>query len=62
LSFRTQPRALFTFPGRISVSREGPDAVIFDEGIAPAISEEKNAADDPLAGDRNSTRKGEQHR
>ncbi|MFI5344644.1 MAG: hypothetical protein ACHQUC_10555, partial [Chlamydiales bacterium] len=49
--------ALFTFSGRISVSREGSDALVFDEGIAPAISEEKNRADDSLAGDRKLTEK-----
>lgn len=40
--------------GRVSASREGSDDVIFDEGIALAISEEKSALDDPLAGGLNS--------
>ena len=39
--------ALITFSVRISVSREGAAAVIFDEGIALAISEEKSTADAP---------------
>ncbi len=43
--------------GRISVSREGAAAVIFDEGIGLAISEEKSTADDLLAGDRKLTEK-----
>ncbi|MFI5343477.1 MAG: hypothetical protein ACHQUC_04575, partial [Chlamydiales bacterium] len=47
--------ALFASSVRISVSREGADALVFDEGIAPAISEEKNRADDFLAGDRKLT-------
>ena len=54
--------ALIAFPGRVSVSREGLDAVIFDEGIASAIAEEKTAADKPLAGDRKLDRKGDQGR
>jgi hypothetical protein len=33
------------------------DRHVFDEGIAPAISEEKNRADDSLAGDRKLTEK-----
>ena len=48
---------MITFPGRVSVSRESLDAVIFDEGIASAIAEEKSAADEPLAGDRKLTGK-----
>ncbi|MFI5343470.1 MAG: hypothetical protein ACHQUC_04540, partial [Chlamydiales bacterium] len=47
--------ALFTSSVRISVGREGSDALVFDEGIAPAIWEEKNRADDSLAGDRKLT-------
>ncbi len=38
---------VFTFTARISVSREGATAVIFDEGIAVAISKEKSTADAP---------------
>ena len=41
--------ALFTFTGRISAKREASDVVVFDEGIALAISEEKNATDERLA-------------
>ena len=37
--------AFFTFTGRISARREAPDVATFDEGIAPAISEEKGATD-----------------
>ena len=48
---------MFTFTGRISVKRKASDAVVFDEGIAPAISEEKSAADDALVGDRKLTEK-----
>ena len=40
-------KVLITFSVRISVSREGAAAVIFDEGIALAISEEKSTADAP---------------
>ncbi len=40
-AFQTVKPAAPTFTGRISGSREGSDAVIFDEGIALAISEEK---------------------
>jgi autotransporter translocation and assembly factor TamB len=57
-------QALFTSSVRISVSREGSDALVFDEGIAPAISEEKNRADDSLVGDRKLTdevNKADQH-
>lgn len=48
---------MFTFTGRISVSREESDVVIFDKGIALAISEEKSTADDPFAGDQKLTEK-----
>jgi ribonuclease HII len=41
--------ASFAFPGRISAEREAPDAAIFDEGIASAISEEKGVADGRLS-------------
>ena len=47
--------ALFTFAGRISASREGVDAAMFDEGIASAISKENNAADTLFAGGRKLT-------
>jgi hypothetical protein len=43
---------LFTFAGRISATREAPDVASFDEGIASAISKEKDAADGRLAADR----------
>ncbi|MBY0281996.1 MAG: haloacid dehalogenase-like hydrolase [Alphaproteobacteria bacterium] len=43
--------ALFTS----SASGEGSDALVFDEGIAPAIPKEKSRADDSLAGDRKLT-------
>jgi len=46
---------MFTFTGRISAKRKAPDAVVFDEGIAPAISEEKNTADGCLAAGRKLT-------
>ncbi|MFI5344147.1 MAG: hypothetical protein ACHQUC_08000 [Chlamydiales bacterium] len=46
---------MITYSVKFSVSREGSDALVFDEGIAPAISEEKNRADDSLAGDRKLT-------
>ena len=46
---------MFTFTGRISAKRKAPDAVVFDEGIAPAISEEKNTADGRLAAGRKLT-------
>ena len=49
--------AMFTFTGRISAKRKAPDAVVFDEGIAPAISEEKNTADGRLAAGRKLTAK-----
>jgi lipid-A-disaccharide synthase len=49
--------ASFTFSGRISAEREVPDAAIFDEGIASAISEEKGAADGCLAAGRKLTGK-----
>ena len=48
---------MFTFTGRISAKRKAPDAVVFDEGIAPAISEEKNTADGRLAAGRKLTAK-----
>ena len=44
--------ALFTSSSRISVSRERSDVAFCDEGIALAIAEKKNAADDLLTGDR----------
>ena len=44
--------AIFTSSSRILVSREGADVAFCDEGIALAIAEEKNVADDLLAGDR----------
>ena len=44
--------AVFTPSSRISVSRERSDVAFWDEGIALAIAEEKNAAEDLLAGDR----------
>ena len=44
--------AVFTSSSRISVSRERSDGAFCDEGIALAIAEEKNAADDLLTGDR----------
>ena len=47
-----QTRAVLAPSSRISVSRERPDVAFCDEGIALAIAEEKNAADDLLAGDR----------
>jgi len=43
---------LITSSGRISVSRETSDAAAFDEGMTPAIAEEKNGADDVFVGDR----------
>ncbi|MFI5342642.1 MAG: hypothetical protein ACHQUC_00305 [Chlamydiales bacterium] len=48
---------MISFLVRISVSREGSDALVFDEGIALAISEEKNRSDDSLAGDQKLTEK-----
>jgi hypothetical protein len=53
----TYDKASFTFPGRISAEREAPDAAIFDEGIASAISEEKSVADGCLAAGRKLTGK-----
>ena len=50
-------RALFTFTVRISVGRKRSDVVVCDEGIAPAMSEEQNATDDPFAVDRKLTAK-----
>ena len=44
-------KAAFT-PSRISVSRERSDVAFYNEGTALAIAEEKNVADDLLAGDR----------
>ncbi len=52
-----QEGARFTFTGRISAKRKAPDAVVFDEGIASAISEEKNTADGRLAAGRKLTEK-----
>ena len=49
--------ALFTFTVRISVGRKRSDVVVCDEGIAPAMSEEQNATDDPFAVDRKLTAK-----
>ena len=46
------PRALFTFPGRISIRREAPDVGDRDEGIAVAIAEEQSPTDGRLAADR----------
>jgi S-adenosylmethionine decarboxylase len=57
LSTTLAETASFTFPGRISAEREAPDAAIFDEGIASAISEEKGAADGRLAAGRKLTGK-----
>ena len=50
-------KALFTFTVRISVGRKRSDVVVCDEGIAPAMSEEQNATDDPFAVDRKLTAK-----
>lgn len=44
--------AMITFTGRVLVSREAPDAVIFDKGAALAVSEEKSTGDAVLAGGR----------
>ncbi len=49
--------ALFTFTVRISVGRKRSDVVVCDEGIAPAMSEEQNATDDPFAVHRKLTAK-----
>ena len=43
--------------GRISVGREVPDVATFDEGIAPAIFEEKDTTDGHLAAGRKLTEK-----
>ena len=48
---------MFTFTVRISVGRKRSDVVVCDEGIAPAMSEEQNATDDPFAVDRKLTAK-----
>ena len=54
---RVEKTALFTFTVRISVGRKRSDVVVCDEGIAPAMSEEQNATDDPFAVDRKLTAK-----
>ncbi len=54
---KVERKASFTFADRISARREASDAADADEGIAPAIAEEADAADESLVASRKLTEK-----